>query len=1474
MGGFSGSLGTMAIEVVAKVDQYLTDIANVADQTDKAIDAMDKKFQGLQNIGGQLAGLGAGLTAGITLPIVGLAAASINAAGDLDSLMKGLTAVAGSSDKAQEQLGRLKEVAKLPGLGLEEAVQGSIRLQAVGTTALEAERQMKAFGNALATVGKGKADLDGVIAQLVQMSSKTKVVAEDLKPIMERVPQAATIIKQAYGTIDTEVIQKMGVGTQELINTVVAGLEKLPPVAGGIKNAFENLQDSLKNSLAQIGMAFVPILESVTPIIAGVLDGIASLANWFAELPGPIQAAVGGIVAFAAAIGPIIGLIGGVTMAVGAAMPALVGLAGVFGVSVAALLPLTVAIGAAVGIIALMGTQAVEVSSEMGNLYDSLNTGSSVTGETKGVIEQLTDALKGMGSEAASSGATFGGSLATVGTEAKKTGDAANWLAEAIKNMREEMARMSWSDYLTPMGMFKKLIKDTTDVINTFRGVWPEMEKVVVGSLKNITDANTTWSKSQADAAMATVNHGKDLVDYGKTLKDLGITTDKEVNKKIGELRTQLGGLDAALKAGKITAHEYEQATLKLGNEIEKLSTGYDKQSKNAKAAEEQAKKAAKAAGDRAVAERDAWDAMNKRYEDQGKAALKEAKWIEDNYAKYKQVNQQIDQQNAQLANSYGAAYQRIRDEVQKTVKITVPLFERIPQVVLDAIKSTKELADAFQRLGIQSAESLKTQADHAQADYERIANDGRSSARDIEQAWVRTEEIRQAAAKQAGDFISAEEERILKKRKEALETHLTDWQKFVEGVKGLMRNLQHDVAGAFSGALWDFSARGKVNEDLDKQAEDLRGSLAEQGAEWEKYQSDVAGQMAQLTTDHADELSQMESDYRDSLASREADYADYAKEVASNIEEIKTTHAKELEEESGRLRDALDDKENDYANYVDDVNRRMEEIRQNYADKLEQETNDLRDSLRDRLQQYQDFVSDANNKMQRLGEDTQTNIERETKDTASNIADRQRDYDRYAEDTADKISDVRAKNKGVYSQEEADLQRSLRRKKEDLDSYVAEQNRKLQEYIDDQKKRQAREEQDNKDSLDRKARDYDEFVVENKAKQDQAYTDYKTGLDRDIGEQQIALGRRTEDMEQFRIDTAGKLEALTVKHQEEQDKEILAQETALTKKRTALDTYNADALVKYETDRANAEAKYTEQLADLNQSLADKKAAYDQYVIDTNTKLGELATQHRTLWGDIKDNMVGAFTDAGQALTTFVTDFLIGKLFKELGHLIDDLLPSVTKGMKGAFDGGTSSVPGVPSVPSTPSVPSIPGGGGGGGASSGIMGFLSGGLLGNILAVGQLGMSVFQSFQFAAMNKSLDLIEHNTRYSMMFLGERGDGGIIDATLKTSEKLNYVNASLDDIRQKMIDFIEPMKNDVHTIMERFSFAQTRLDEISSNTYWGMHAVQDNQSILLAIRDMLTSQPKATTVTINTYGSDSKVVGETIAGQLRLQGGMA
>ena len=308
MGGFSGALGGLWVEISARIGAF----DKAMDDVSGRLDEVDSKFQGISNIelGRNYAGLGVGLSAAVTAPILAIGVASVGAAAQMDSLIRGLTAVSGSSEAANTQLVKLKEVAKLPGLGFEEAVRGSINLQAAGYSATQADAALRGFGNALATVGKGKADLDGVILALSQIASKGKISAQEINQLAERVPQIRKIMEAAFGTADTEVLQKAGISAQEFVDKVTSELLKLPPVTGGIANTFENFRDSVNQSLVAIGNNLLPVVSRVIDGLSGLIGVAQSAAEWFGKLPAPVQNAALAFTLIVSAIGPFLVALG------------------------------------------------------------------------------------------------------------------------------------------------------------------------------------------------------------------------------------------------------------------------------------------------------------------------------------------------------------------------------------------------------------------------------------------------------------------------------------------------------------------------------------------------------------------------------------------------------------------------------------------------------------------------------------------------------------------------------------------------------------------------------------------------------------------------------------------------------------------------------------------------------------------------------------------------------------------------------------------------------------------------------------------------------------------------------------------------------------------------------------------------------------------------------------------------------------
>lgn len=220
---------------------------------------------------------GAGAVGVLTAAVVGGRAAFLQFA-QFDRIERALAATMGSADAAAARLRTLKSVAREPGLGLEEAAKGDLRLQAVGISAARSERILRSVGNALASAGAGKAELDGVTTALSQMAAKGVVSAEEINQIAERMPQIRKAMTEAFGTADTTAIQAMKISVDDFVDGVVTQLEKLPKASGGAANAIENLDDSWKNFKASVGGLIAPV---ITPVLQGLGDVAEGFANMF-----------------------------------------------------------------------------------------------------------------------------------------------------------------------------------------------------------------------------------------------------------------------------------------------------------------------------------------------------------------------------------------------------------------------------------------------------------------------------------------------------------------------------------------------------------------------------------------------------------------------------------------------------------------------------------------------------------------------------------------------------------------------------------------------------------------------------------------------------------------------------------------------------------------------------------------------------------------------------------------------------------------------------------------------------------------------------------------------------------------------------------------------------------------------------------------------------------------------------------------
>ena len=278
------------------------DVSNLSRELGKVESRMAK-------FGSQMQSIGSTMTQSITLPLIGVGAASLKAFADIERLQNGLTAIMGSSELAAVELDKLRKVAENPGLALPEVVKASASLQSTGLSADFARETIVQFGNAVARAGQGAAVFDRVTFALSQISSATKITQEDLNQLKEALPEFGSVIKKEFGETSAEGLRSLNISNQEFIQRTVEALSKLERAKGGLGNAFDNLKDNVTASLAELGKTINESLR-VEEAFTKVSDKLNAFVQGFKKLKPEVQSFIVYFALTIAAIGPAIFIIG------------------------------------------------------------------------------------------------------------------------------------------------------------------------------------------------------------------------------------------------------------------------------------------------------------------------------------------------------------------------------------------------------------------------------------------------------------------------------------------------------------------------------------------------------------------------------------------------------------------------------------------------------------------------------------------------------------------------------------------------------------------------------------------------------------------------------------------------------------------------------------------------------------------------------------------------------------------------------------------------------------------------------------------------------------------------------------------------------------------------------------------------------------------------------------------------------------
>lgn len=353
--------GLVSEDFKKAIEQASQSVEGMANKIGQNVENINRRFEGMNKgfeaLGKSMVGIGAALSVGVTAPTVALAAGAIHAAANIEKLTIAFQPLLGSAGAANKRMQELQQFANATPFELPEVAKASRMLEVLTKGAL-------ATGDALRMVGDVASGTGQQFDEVAMWVGRLYDGLKSGRPVGE-----ATMRLQEMGAMsgDTrtklEEMAKEGAKFSEIWGVATEAFGRF---SGGMKlqadsvsGKFSTLQDSANTALAALGKSFEDVTKKVIDLATALTDKLASLAQWFGELPEPIRMITLVVVALVAAIGPLLVAFGGLLLA----LPGLIA-------GWAALIPLIGAATAALGASALAMTEFVVIAAVVGaSLY-------------------------------------------------------------------------------------------------------------------------------------------------------------------------------------------------------------------------------------------------------------------------------------------------------------------------------------------------------------------------------------------------------------------------------------------------------------------------------------------------------------------------------------------------------------------------------------------------------------------------------------------------------------------------------------------------------------------------------------------------------------------------------------------------------------------------------------------------------------------------------------------------------------------------------------------------------------------------------------------------------------------------------------------------------------------------------------------------------------------------------------------------
>jgi len=291
-------------------------VVSIVGDTKGLDSSIDKAQSKLQSFGQAATKIGLGLTAAVTVPLVGLGVAAVKSSMEMEMLEASFKTMLGSGEKATSMMDNIKKMAAATPFEATQLADAGKTLLQFGVAAQDIIPTLQMLGDAS---GGNAARFSSLALVFGQIQSSGRLMGQDLLQLINAGFNPLQEISERTGESVASLKKKMEQGAISA-DMVTESFKRATSEGGkfykGMETAsktLEGLISTLKDDLATAGRA---IVESLIPVIKDVVKWISSLAQWFAALDEEARKNILMMAGVAAAIGPVLMGIGQASQAI------------------------------------------------------------------------------------------------------------------------------------------------------------------------------------------------------------------------------------------------------------------------------------------------------------------------------------------------------------------------------------------------------------------------------------------------------------------------------------------------------------------------------------------------------------------------------------------------------------------------------------------------------------------------------------------------------------------------------------------------------------------------------------------------------------------------------------------------------------------------------------------------------------------------------------------------------------------------------------------------------------------------------------------------------------------------------------------------------------------------------------------------------------------------------------------------------